>query len=90
MKDQELSALRQVADNEVLFHRGTWGGPPGYRWRGPDGSEAGQVPQWQTEVFDRLTGLGLIRAQRRLGPLDRDMTITPAGLAELGVFATAA
>jgi hypothetical protein len=90
MYENELSALQQVADNEVLFHPGMWGGPVGYRWRGPDGAEAGQVPQWQTEVFDRLTGRGLIRIERRLGPFDRDISITSAGLDALGVLPAAA
>jgi hypothetical protein len=79
MKHDELTALRQVADREVLFHAGTWGGPAGYRWRGSDGAEAGLVPQPQTETLDRLTKLGMITPERRLGPLDRELTVTPTG-----------
>jgi hypothetical protein len=91
MNDPELSALRQVAANEVLFHPGTWGGPAGYRWSGPDGTEAGLVPQRETDVFDRLATLGLVRTARRLGPLDRPLVLTPAGTATLaGPLAAAA
>lgn len=90
MNSQELTVLQQVAADELLFHRGTWGGPAGYRWRGPDGAEAGQVPQRDTDVLDRLADLGLIRAERRLGPLDRKVSLTPAGLAALGSPAKAA
>ncbi|HET6504140.1 MAG TPA: hypothetical protein VFG87_25605 [Amycolatopsis sp.] len=90
MYEDELIALQLVADNEVLFHPGMCGGPVGYRWRGPDGAEAGQVPQRQTEVFDRLTGRGLVRIERRLGPFDREMSVTSAGFDALGVLPTAA
>lgn len=79
MKNDELTALRQVADREVLFHAGTWGGPAGYRWRGSDGAEAGLVPQPQAETLDRLTKLGMITPERRLGPLDRELTVTRTG-----------
>lgn len=90
MNDSELIALRQVAANEVLFHPGTWGGPEGYRWRGPDGAEAGVMPQWKTDVLDRLATLGLVRTERRLGPLDRLLLLTPAGVATLAGPAAAA
>ncbi|MFD9895028.1 hypothetical protein ACFWY9_37260 [Amycolatopsis sp. NPDC059027] len=79
MNDQELDALRYVAADEVLFHRGTWGGPAGYRWRGPDGAEAGVVPQWTAEVLDGLRGRGLIATQPGLGALDVGITVTAAG-----------
>ncbi|HKS46495.1 MAG TPA: hypothetical protein VJT49_15560 [Amycolatopsis sp.] len=90
MNDQELTALQHVADNEVLFHRGMWSGPAGYRWRGPDGIEAGSVPQWETEVLDLLIFRGMIRTERRLGPLDRELAVTPTGEAALGRLAAAA
>jgi hypothetical protein len=90
MNDDEVRALRQVAAKELLFHRGTWGGPAGYRWRGPDGTEAGQVPPCETEVLDRLSGRGLISTERRRGPLDRCLTVTPAGMAALGNLVRAA
>lgn len=90
MNIQELTALQHVAAAELLFHRGTWGGPAGYRWRGPDGAEAGQVPQPETDALDRLADLGLIRAERRFGPLDRNVSLTPTGLAALGSQAEAA
>jgi hypothetical protein len=83
MNDPELSALRQVAANEVLFHPGTWGGPAGYRWRGPDGTAAGLVPQKETDVLDRLAYLGLIRTEQRLGPLERRLLLTSAGATTL-------
>lgn len=83
MNDHELSALQQVAADELLVHPGTWGGPAGYRWRGPDGTEAGQVPQPETDVLDRLSTLGLVQAERRLGPLDRRLLLTKAGAAAL-------
>lgn len=79
MKDYELTALRQVADREVLFHAGTWGGPAGYRWRGSDGAEAGLVPQSHADTLDRLSKLGMITPERRLGPLDRELTVTRTG-----------
>lgn len=84
MNDRELSALREVAADGVLFHPGTWGGPAGYRWRGPDGSEAGLVPQRHTDALDRLTKLGLIKPERRLGPLARRLVLTAAGANALG------
>jgi len=87
MNDQELSALGYAAANELLFHGGTWGGPPGYRWRGQDGAAAGLVPQWATDILDALARRGLIRTERRLGPLDVGVTATPSGLAILGTQA---
>ncbi|QWF77905.1 hypothetical protein [Amycolatopsis sp. CA-230715] len=84
MNDQELTALRRTAANEVLFHRGTWGGPAGYRWRGQDGLEAGVVPQWTVEALDGLAARGLIATEHRLGPLDVGVTVTTTGLDALG------
>jgi hypothetical protein len=90
MNENQLQALRHVAANEVLFHRGTWGGPQGYRWRGPDGAEAGLVPQWESDALDTLASRSLIKAERRRGPLDRGVTITPTGAAALGTLREAA
>jgi len=87
MSELDLTALSYVAANEVLFHRGTWGGPPGYRWRGHDGTEAGVVPQAVTDALDALAGRGLITTERRLGPLDVGLTLTPSGAAALGAAA---
>jgi len=87
MKHDELIALRQVADRQVLFHAGTWGGPAGYRWRGSDGAEAGQVPQWHMEVLDRLASQGMIAIERRRGPLDREITVTSVGTEKLATLA---
>lgn len=87
MNDQELVALRCVAANEVLFHRGTWGGPAGYRWRGQDGAEAGVVPQWTADVLDALTRRGLIAPERCLGALDICIGITASGMDVLGMSA---
>lgn len=90
MTDRELLSLRDAAAGELLFHTGQWGGPPGYRWRGPDGDEAGQVPQWEAEELDLLLARGLITVERRLGPFDRPVRATPAGLSVLGDRTTAA
>ena len=90
MNDQKYTALCQVAANELLWHRGAWGGPPGYRWRGPDGAEAGVVPQAATDALDGLAHQGLIATERRLGPLHARVTITPAGRAALHELASAA
>lgn len=87
MNDHELNALSYVAANDVLFHRGTWGGPPGYRWRGQDGVEAGLVPPWATDALDVLARRGLIRTERRLGPLDVGLSLTPSGMAAHGAVA---
>lgn len=87
MTEQELSALSYVAANQVLFHQGAWGGPPGYRWRGQDGAEAGLVPPWATDVLDALARRELIRTERHLGPLDVGLTLTPSGTAALGAVA---
>ncbi|GLY67762.1 hypothetical protein [Amycolatopsis taiwanensis] len=90
MNDHELNALQHVAADEVLFHPGTWGGPAGYRWRGPDGTEAGLVPQPETDVLERLANLGLVTPERRLGPLERPVHLTKAGAAALAPLSAAA
>jgi hypothetical protein len=83
MTDHELLLLRHAASGELLFHRGSWGGPSGYRWRGPDGTEAGHVPPWDETTLDRLAEQRLITIEDRRGPLDRRVHITAAGIAEL-------
>lgn len=83
MRDRELQPLLHAANQELLFHKGTWGGPAGYRWRGPDGVEAGQVPLWEDNVLDLLADRGLITVEPRLGPADCQVAATPAGLAAL-------
>ena len=90
MNDEQLTALQHVANNAILFHRGTWGGPPGYRWRGQDGAEAGLVPPQESDALDRLARRSLITTEQRLGPLDRGVTITAAGAAALEGLAQAA
>ncbi|MPZ00628.1 MAG: hypothetical protein GEU97_22165 [Actinophytocola sp.] len=85
MTDRELRRLQDVAEGHLLFHTGRWGGPAGYRWRGPDGAEAGTVPPWQEEELDRLRDLGLIAIETRRGPFDRLVTITSRGLSALHV-----
>ncbi|MGH3951318.1 MAG: hypothetical protein ACRDSE_19735 [Pseudonocardiaceae bacterium] len=90
MTDRELLPLRHAAAGELLFHTGRWGGPAGYRWRGPDGTEAGLVPPWETEELDRLHDRGLISVERRLGPSDRPITATEAGIAALTTSVQAA
>ncbi|HJQ47626.1 MAG TPA: hypothetical protein VJ870_15115 [Amycolatopsis sp.] len=90
MNRHQYSALRHVEAGELLSHRGTWGGPPGYRWQGHDGEEAGVVPPWETEALDALARQGLIATERRRGPLHARVTITPAGRAALAEPAYAA
>ncbi len=85
MTDRELARLQDVAEGKLLFHTGRWGGPAGYRWRGPDGAEAGTVPPWQEVELDRLRDLGLIAIETRRGPFDRLVTITAHGLSALRV-----
>ncbi|MQA64091.1 MAG: hypothetical protein GEU86_22145 [Actinophytocola sp.] len=83
MTDRDLIPLQDVAAGNLLFHTGRWGGPAGYRWCGPDGEEAGQVPGWEEVQLDRLRTLGLIAIETRRGPFDRKVTVTAQGLAEL-------
>lgn len=80
MNDRELLSLQHAAAGELLFHKGTWGGPPGYRWRGPDGAEAGEVPPWEQETLSALEAGGYITVERRLGPADRIVFATSTGL----------
>lgn len=84
MNDRELLSLQHAAHGELLFHQGSWGGPPGYRWRGPDGAEAGRVPPWEDQTLESLEALGYLTIERRLGPADRLVLLTAAGHAALG------
>lgn len=90
MTSHELELLQLVANGELLFHKGTWGGLAGFRWRGPDGTEAGIVPPWECDALDGLAGRGLIAIDRRLGPSDCRVRPTHAGLAALSGLAHAA
>lgn len=90
MTDHELRLLRYAADDELLFHTGSWGGPAGYRWQGPDGGEAGQVPPWDEPVLDRLADRGLITVEARRGPLDRRVMLSQAGAAAVATLTAAA
>lgn len=90
MNHHEQELLRQAADGELLYHKGTWGGPAGYRWRGPDGTEAGIVPPWEEDHLDALADRGLISIERKLGPHDCRVTSTSAGWAALEARSRAA
>jgi hypothetical protein len=83
MTKNEMSTLRHVADGMVLFHNGLWGGPAGYRWAAEDGSTAGQVPQWESDVLDLLERRALITIRPTVGPRDMPVAATPAGLTRL-------
>ncbi len=80
MSENELSALRHAADGMLLFHNGLWGAPAGYRWAGPDGTSAGQVPQWESEVLDLLERRHLVSVRPGFGAKDRPVVVTEAGL----------
>lgn len=82
MNDRELQALEHTAAGELLFHRG-WGAAAGYRWCGPDGTEAGAVPHWESDALDHLAGCGLIAIEPRLGRADRRVRLTPTGATAL-------
>lgn len=83
MTDQELLPLHHAADGELLFHTGRWGCPAGYRWRGPYGEEAGQVPVEENEQLERLRDLGFIAIEDRPGPTPRKVMVTAQGLTAL-------
>lgn len=83
MNDRELLSLQHTAAGELLFHKGSWGGPPGFRWRGPDGAEAGHVPPWEDQTLESLEARGYLTIERRLGPADRLVLLTTAGQSAL-------
>ncbi|MBM7774245.1 hypothetical protein JOD54_004449 [Actinokineospora baliensis] len=67
MTENEMSTLRDVADNAILFHNGLWGGPSGFRWSDNDGSAAGTVPQWESESLEALLRRGLAQIHPSVG-----------------------
>jgi hypothetical protein len=79
MTQNEMSALRHVADGLVLFHNGLWGAPAGYRWAAPDGTSAGHVPQWECETLDLLERRRLIAVRQATGARDIPVVATDAG-----------
>lgn len=79
MNHHERELLRHAADDDLLYHKGTWGDAAGYRWRGPDGTEAGTVPPWEADRLDALADRGLINIEHKLGPHDCRVTTTSAG-----------
>src|SRR4051794_6972828 len=81
MTRDELSALRHVAAGMVLFHKGLCAA--GYRWAAPDGSSAGQVPQWECEALDLLQRRRLVAIRPAVGAHDVPVVATPAGLRTL-------
>lgn len=83
MTGSELTLLQHAAHGDLLFHIGTWGGSRGYRWCGAYGEEAGPLPPAQDLVLERLHACGLITHVPRTGPLDRQVSVTPAGQAAL-------
>ncbi|HEU5472450.1 MAG TPA: hypothetical protein VFV67_17495 [Actinophytocola sp.] len=81
MTRNELNALRHVAAGMVLFHNGLCAA--GYRWSAPDGSSAGQVPQWECEVLDLLERRRLVTIRPAVGARDVPVQVTAAGRAAL-------
>ncbi|RLK57971.1 hypothetical protein [Actinokineospora cianjurensis] len=67
MTENEMSTLRDVADQSILFHNGLWGGPMGFRWSDTDGGAAGTVPQWQSESLEVLIRRGLAQIEPATG-----------------------
>lgn len=90
MTDREILALQHVAAGVLLLRTGHPGDPPGYRWRRLDGTEAGQVPQPETDDLDRLLGHGLIAVEDRPGPAEHRLRITSTGIAALAGLRDAA
>ena len=88
--EKELNVLRHAADGMLLYHNGLWGAPAGYRWAGPDGASAGQVPQWETEVLDLLERRHLVSVRPGFGAKDRPVLVTEAGLRVLSSVNTLA
>ncbi|WP_018680891.1 hypothetical protein [Actinokineospora enzanensis] len=78
MTENEMTALRDVADDAVLFHRGWLGGPEGFRWAA-DGAPAGYVPQWECEALARLVRRGYIVIESALGVHDAVVRVSAAG-----------
>jgi hypothetical protein len=80
MTEDELAALRHAAAGMLLFHNGLWGASAGFRWAGPDGADAGQVPQWECEVLELLEHRGLVSVRPCVGARDSAVLVTAAGM----------
>ena len=80
MNEKELSALRHAAEGMLLFHNGLWGAPAGYWWADQDGSSAGQVPPWESEILDLLERRHLVSIRPVTGTRDRPVVATETGL----------
>ncbi|PPK71053.1 hypothetical protein V5P93_002912 [Actinokineospora auranticolor] len=80
MTENEMSALRDVADRAVLFHAGVCGGPTGYLWASAEGSPAGRLPQWEADALTLLVRRGLVRVEAKAGATRPDpVRLTPTG-----------
>ena len=79
MTRNDLNALRHAAAGLLLFHSGLWGAPAGYRWAAPDGSSAGQVPQWESEALDLLERRGLVSIRPVIGARESAVAATALG-----------
>jgi hypothetical protein len=90
MNENELSALRHAANGMLLFHNGLWGARAGYWWAGPDGSSAGKVPPWESEVLDLLERRRLVSICPVTGALNIPVVPTEAGLRILSTVDSAA
>jgi hypothetical protein len=90
MNENDLSALRHAADGMLLFHNGLWGARAGYWWAGPDGSSAGKVPPWESEVLDLLERRRLVSIRLVTGVLNSPVVATEAGLRVLSIVGTMA
>jgi hypothetical protein len=90
MNENELSALRHAADGMLLFHNGLWGARAGYWWAGPDGSSAGKVPPWESEVLDLLERRRLVCIRPVTGALNSPVVPTERGLRVLSTMDTVA
>jgi hypothetical protein len=80
-------ALTHVAEGDVLFHNGLWGGPAGFVWADPDGTAAGRVPQWEGEVLMLAERRGWVAIGPGIGSHDAPVAVTDAGRAILGKVA---
>ncbi|WP_026421196.1 hypothetical protein [Actinokineospora inagensis] len=78
MTENEMTALRDVADQSVLFHRGWFGGPEGFRWSS-NGAPAGYVPEWECEAIARLVRRGYVVIEPALGVRESRVRVSDAG-----------
>ncbi|PPK70934.1 hypothetical protein V5P93_002794 [Actinokineospora auranticolor] len=79
MTETVLTALRDIADESVLFHSGLWGGPSGYRWASAEGTASGHVPQWEADAIALLVRRGLVRIEKAAGAQDDRVRLTTRG-----------